>query len=185
MVVWHGIVLYGIYIYIYIYIYVYTYIYRMVWHGGMAWYSILYGIYIYIYNVYIYIYILYICTYVIYMNDKEMIMNISMHISTFVDAYCDIYIGILYCYRQFCVCAWRPSCIYTHTHTHPSGGRAEGGGGREGPQAVFVYMLVLFLSFPKSGIFDFIIPDFGKGILYVFVKKEPFVKNIEKKSKFV
>ena len=117
------------------------------------------------------------------MHDKEMIMNISMHISTCVDAYCDIYIGILYWYRQFCVCAWRPSCIYTHTHTHPSGGRAEGGGGREGPQAVFVYMLVLFLSFPKSGIFDFIIPDFGKGILCVFVKKEPFVKNIYKKAK--
>ena len=76
--------------------------------------------------------------------------------------------------------------IYTHTRMRveaTSGGRAEGGGGREGPQAVFVYMLVLFLSFPKSGIFDFIIPDFGKGILCVFVKKEPFVKNIYKKAK--
>jgi len=43
MVVWHGIVLYGIYIYVYIYI-----LHAMVWHGGMALYSILYGIYIYI-----------------------------------------------------------------------------------------------------------------------------------------
>ena len=57
---------------------------------------------------------------------------------------------------------------YTHTHTLiPLGGlRGQRG---EGPQAVFVYMLVLFLPFPKSGFFDVIIQALGKGILYVFV----------------
>ena len=40
-----------------------------------------------------------------------------VHICTFVDAYCDTYIGFPYWYRQYYVCAWVPSCIYTHTHS--------------------------------------------------------------------